>query len=215
MKNIVQLLVLLSFGTYAQTIRPFIGTSGYVHSSFENSGFGEFKLGSEYKVFYYLKPEIEISIMLGSVEEETNRNETGTIMSVYSTKVSAVNYSFSPKFMLGNKEDGDGYICIIPKYSYATTQAKRDSSTRNPNNLSTPIEKKDKASASHHAVGIGVGYVIDLSDDNGQSLALNLYLNNINISQALNKFETEDLHNTKYVIGFGVNYYFSLKKKVI
>jgi hypothetical protein len=77
MKNIVQLLVLLSFGTYAQTIRPFIGTSGYVHSSFENSGFGEFKLGSEYKVFYYLKPEIEISIMLGSVEEETNRKRNG------------------------------------------------------------------------------------------------------------------------------------------
>lgn len=215
MKNILQLLVLLSFGTYAQKLRPFIGVSGYIHSDFDNKGFGDLKLGAEYKIFYYLKPEIEISAMLGALEEVTNRDETGITMSVHSTKVYSVNYSFSPKFILGNKEGGDGYITIFPKYTYSAIQANSDTAIRNPDNLSQPIEKKDKVSASHHSFGIGVGYVIDFSDDNPQSLALNLYLNNVNLGKALNKLETQNIYNTQYVIGFGVNYYFSFKKKII
>jgi len=215
MKKILLLLILLTFTTYAQKIRPFVGVSGYIHNSFENSGFGEVKLGAEYKVFYYLKPEIEISAMLGALEEVTNRDETGMIISVNSTKVSAVNYSFSPKFFLGNKEDGDGYIAFFPKYTYSTIHVNGDTATRNPDNLLPPIEKKDKASANQHCFGIGVGYLIDFSDDNSQSLALNLYLNNVNLGKALNKSGLEKTLNTEYVIGFGVNYYFSLKKKTI
>ena len=215
MKNILRLLVLMSFGSYAQKIRPFVGVSGYIHTAFDNSGFGDLKLVAEYKVFYYLKPEIEISFMLGALEEVTNRNEAGIVTSVNNTKVSAVNYSFCPKFILGNKDDSDGYIIIFPKYTYSAIQANGETFIRNPDNLSSPIEKKDKASANQHSLGIGVGYVIDFSDDNTQSLALNLYLNNVNLGKALNQLEQEKNFNTEYVIGFGVNYYFTFKKKTI
>jgi len=43
--------------------------------------------------------------MFGALEEVINRNEKGIIMSVTSTKVSAVNFNFSAKFILGNKND--------------------------------------------------------------------------------------------------------------
>lgn len=43
MKKILLLLILLNFKTYAQKIRPFIGCSAYVHTDFENRGFGELK----------------------------------------------------------------------------------------------------------------------------------------------------------------------------
>ena len=213
MKNFLRLLVLISFGTYAQKIRPFVGASAFVHTAFDNSGFGEVKLGAEYKIFYYLKPEIEISAMFGALEDVTNRNENGIIMSVNSTKVSAINFSFSPKFILGNKDDGDGYINIFPKYTYSAIHANGDTFIRNPDNLSPPIEKKEKASTNQHSFGIGVGYVINISDDDTQSLALNLYLNNINLGKAVNQLQQEKNLNTEYAIGFGVNYYFSFTKK--
>ncbi len=85
MKNILRLLVLMSFGSYAQKIRPFVGVSGYIHTAFDNSGFGDLKLGAEYKVFYYLKPEIEAELKRfdqslspfndSSVISRVNRNE--------------------------------------------------------------------------------------------------------------------------------------------
>jgi len=215
MKKILLLLILLTFTTYAQKIRPFIGCSAYVHTDFENRGFGELKLGAEYKFFYYLKPEIEISYMFGNLEGFTNYDETGLAISEYSQKVSAVNYSFSPKFILGNKDDGDGYVQILPKYTYSNIQASGHRFSRNPIESPKPIEEKKKVSSNEHSFGIGLGYVVDFSDENSQSIALNIYLNNVDLGKALNKLETNKRFNTEYVIGFGVNYYFSLKKKTI
>ncbi|WP_281309878.1 hypothetical protein [Flavobacterium flavigenum] len=216
MKNILALFLLVSSSSLlAQKIRPLVGVSGYIDTSFDNGGFGDLKLGAEYKIFYYFKPEIEISFMLGALEDVTNRDESGIITSVYSTKISSVNYSFCPKFILGNKDSGDGYIQILPKYTFATIEATENSAIRNPNNLSSPIEKKSKASANEHSLGIGVGYVVDISDDNSQSLAINLYLNNVDLGKALNKLDKDATISTQYVIGFGVNYYFSFKKKTI
>jgi len=57
MKNFLLLFVLISFGTYAQKVRPFVVASAYVDTAFENSVFGELKLGAEYKIFYYLNPK--------------------------------------------------------------------------------------------------------------------------------------------------------------
>ena len=58
-------------------------------------------------------------------------------------------------------------------------------------------------------------YVVDFLYVISQSIALNIYLNNVDLGKALNKLETNKRFNTEYVIGFGVNYYFSLKKKTI
>lgn len=86
MKNILGLFFLISFGSFAQKVRPFVGLSGYIHTAFESRGFGDIKLGAEYKIFYYLKPEMEISFMLGALEKVTNSNESGIVVSEYSQK---------------------------------------------------------------------------------------------------------------------------------
>lgn len=214
MKNILGLFFLISFGTFAQKIRPFVGVAAYIHTDFDKSVFGDLKAGVEYKAFYYLKPEIEINFMYGVLGEVTDRDEAGLVMSEYSKRVSAVNYSFCPKIILGNKDDGDGYMQILPKYTYSNIQATGHRFSRNPNDLSKPIEEKKKASNNQHSFGIGLGYVIDFSDDT-QSLALNIYLNNIDLGKALSNLEQDKRFNTQYVIGFGLNYYFSFKKKTI
>ncbi|OXA99139.1 hypothetical protein B0A75_11980 [Flavobacterium oncorhynchi] len=187
MKNILVLFFLISFGTYAQKIRPFVGVLAYIDTDFDKSVFGDFKLGADYKLVYYLNPEIEINYMYGVLEKLTNRDDTGLVLSEYSKKVSAVNYSFCPKIILGNKNgDGSGYLQILPKYTYSSIEASVYRVSRNPSDLSKPIEEKEKISDNQHSFGIGLGYVVDFSDENSQSLALNIYFNNIDLGNALN-----------------------------
>jgi hypothetical protein len=214
MKYIVVFL-LVSFGTFAQKVRPFLGVSGYIDSDFSQSGFADLKAGAEYNATYYLKPEIEISYMFGVLEKLTDRDDAGLILSEYSKKVSAVNFSICPKIILGNKdEDGtSGYLQILPKYTYSKIEANGYRLSRNPNDVSKPIEERENKPDSRHSLGIGVGYVFDLSDENPDSIALNIYFNNIDLGNALNSLKQDRRYKTNDVIGLGVNYYFSLKKK--
>lgn len=216
MKNILGFFFLISLGTYAQKIRPFVGVSAYIDTDFSKSFFGDLKIGAEYKLAYYLKPEIEINYMFGTLEELTDRDDTGLVLSEYSKKVAAINYSFCPKIILGNKNgDGSGYLQILPKYTYSSIQASGHRVSRNPTNLSKPLEVKEKISDKQHSFGIGLGYVIDISDDNSHSLALNIYFNNIDLGNALNMLKQDTRFKTQDVIGFGLNYYFVFKKRSI
>ncbi|WP_123955267.1 hypothetical protein [Flavobacterium cheongpyeongense] len=214
MKKIIGLFFVISISSFAQKIRPFVGVSAYIHTDFDKSVIGDLKAGAEYRALYYLMPEIEINFMYGVLQNVTNRNDIGLVISEYSRKASVINYSFSPKIILGNKNpDGSGYIQILPKYTYSDIYAKGTTFKRNPANLSQPLEEKEKASSSQHSFGIGIGYVTALSDNGSQSLALNIYLNNVDLGKALNKLKHDKTFNTETVIGIGLNYYFSLKKK--
>jgi hypothetical protein len=214
MKNILGLFFLISLGTYAQKTRPFIGVTSYIDTDFNKSFFGDLKLGAEYELAYYLKPEIELSYMFGALEQLTNRDNTGLILYEYSKKISAINYSFCPKIIIGNKNSDDsGYLHILPKYTYSNIEATGNRVYRNPSNLSKPIEEKEKVSENQHSFGIGLGYVIGFSDDNNQSLAFNIYFNNIDLGHALNMLKQDRQFKTQDVIGFGLNYYFAFKKE--
>jgi hypothetical protein len=211
----IVIFLLVSFGNFAQRVRPFVGVSGYIDSDFIKSGFADLKAGTEYNATYYLKPEIEINYMFGVLEKLTNRDDAGLILSEYSKKVSAVNFSLCPKIILGNKGDdgASGYLQILPKYTYSKIEAQGYRLSRNSNDLSKPIEERENKPESRHSLGIGIGYVFDLSDENPDSIALNIYFNNIDLGNALNMLKQDMRYKTNDVIGFGVNYYFSLKKK--
>lgn len=206
---------MVSFGSFAQKIRPFIGVSGYIDSDFVNSGFADIKVGLEFNATYYLKPEIEINYMFGDLEKLTYRDDVGLVLSEYSKNVSAVNFSFCPKICLGNKGKygSSDYIQILPKYSYSMIEAKGYKVSRNPNDLSKPIKESEIIPDVKHSIGIGVGYVFYLSQENTDTLTLNLYFNNIDLGNALNGLKQDRRYKTQDVIGFGVNYYFSFKKK--
>lgn len=60
-----------------------------------------------------------------------------------------------------NKDDGDGYVQILPKYTYSNIQASGHRFSRNPIESSKPIEEKKKVSSNEHSIGIGLGYVVD------------------------------------------------------
>ena len=71
--------------------------------------------------------------------------------------------------------------------------------------------KNEIASANVHSFTIGVGFNINLDKEMQQSLAFNLYLNNIDFGKALNQFDKlNNSVNTKNYLGFGIIYYLSL-----
>ncbi len=213
MKNIL-IFLLLSLGTNAQKIRPLFGVSYYIDSSFEKSAFRDIKLGVEYELAYFSRPEIEVNYMFGDLETYTNRDNTGLLISEYSKNVSAINYSFCPKIILGNKSrDNFGYLHILPKYTYSNIEANSSIVYIDPSNLNKYVEKKERTSNNRHSFGIGLGCVLDFSEDNTQSCAFNIYFNNLDLGSVLNMPGENYRYSTKDVIGFGVNYYYSFKKK--
>ncbi|MCV9928936.1 hypothetical protein OIU83_14795 [Flavobacterium sp. LS1R49] len=199
-------------------IRPFIGGAVYLHSDFEKSSFGSFSLGSEFKIIKFLRPEIEISYMFGTPEDAVSLDDKGLTISTSTKFVSAINYSFCPKIVIGDYEEDSGYIQILPKYSFSRIEARRDLASRNPADLTNPIIVRQNASDTQHSLGIGVGYMLNFSGDYSNSLAFNLYYNGINLGKALNELKSNpnsSNYSTQDVLGFGINFYLGLKKKKV
>lgn len=71
------LLVIFSLSAKAQRVRPFVGFSLYLDNEFKQSGFGGVNLGAEFKIKHYFRPEIETSILFGSLQNRTLRDNLG------------------------------------------------------------------------------------------------------------------------------------------
>jgi hypothetical protein len=158
-------------------------------------------------------PELEFSYFFGSLEEASRYNDQLIQTSSYTRSVSSLNFSFCPKIALGNKKDGAGYLVILPRYTFSQIEAKGDFIAINENNTLT--ESRDFQKASQHSLGIGIGYDVDTSDDTSNSLCLILYYSGVNLGKVINEMEHSNGYeiNDKGVLGAGLNYYFSFKKK--
>lgn len=205
---------MFSINVTAQRMRPFIGGTAYLHTDFERSSFVNFSLGSEIKVVKFFSPEIEVSYMFGTLQEVVIRDEKGLTMSISEKSTSAINYSFSPKIIIGDYEEDSAYLQILPRYTFSRIEAKRELASRNPIDLSKPIFITEKTSNTQHSLGIGVGYLYNFSGEYSNSLALNLYFNGVNLGKALNKLNSGSYsYDTQDVMGLGINFYLGLKKK--
>ncbi|WP_300976670.1 hypothetical protein [Flavobacterium sp.] len=207
--------LLISFSSFAQDLRPYLGFGVYYSTDFDKSTFVDVRTGVEYKIASFLRPEIEVSYTFGNLEDLPSVDNSGVVLSEYFKSVSAVNYSLCPKIILGAKdEDGaSGYLQILPKYTYSRIEATGDKISRNPTNPSNSIKETEKAIEYRHSLGIGLGWVVDFSSNNYDSISFNIYFNNIDLGNALNMLHQERRFKTDDVLGFGVSYYFSFKKK--
>ena len=209
----ILVILLISFGSFAQKTRPYLGCGVYYSTDFNKSTFADVRAGIEYKITNYLRPEVEVNYMFGSLEDLQSVDDIGVVLSEYFKSVAAVNYSLCPKIVLGTKdEDGaSGYLQILPKYTYSRVEATGNRFSRNPSNSSTAIKESEKAIDYRHSLGIGLGWVTDFSNKNYDSIAFNVYFNNIDMGNALNRLNQERRFKTDDVLGFGVTYYFSFK----
>lgn len=205
-------LFLLCFGfVNAQLVEPFLGGGVYVHSDFEKSVILSLRSGAEFNVSKYLKPEIEISGLLGNLETRSTVDANNVMNAEYTRTASAVNFSFTPKIILGNELVS--YFEILPKYSISTIEAHKNTYNYNTNGNLTS-SKKEIAKEWSQSLGIGIGYNFSFSDEYSDSMSLILDLQNVNLGKTLNKLSPNASRiDTKWILGFGINYYFNFKKK--
>jgi hypothetical protein len=211
--KILCILLVISMNTKAQTFRGFGGVSAYLQLDFEKSSYGGVNAGAELKINSYFMPELEFSYFFGSLEDASRYNDQLLQNSSYNRSVSSLNFSFCPKIALGNKKDGSGYLVILPRYTFSQIEAKGDFVASNENNILT--ESHDFQKTLQHSLGLGIGYDVDISDNHSNSLCLILYYNGVNLGQVVNEMEHSSGYeiNENGVLGAGVNYYFSFKKK--
>jgi hypothetical protein len=212
-KIILFILLIIYMNANAQTVRGFGGFSAYLQWDFEKSSYAGLNAGAEFKITSYLMPELEFSYFFGSLEDASRYNDQLIQTSSYTRSVSSLNFSLCPKIALGNKKDGAGYLVILPRYTFSQIEAKGDFITTNENNTLT--ESHDFQKASQHSLGLGIGYDVDISNDHSNSLCLILYYSGVNLGKVINEMEHNSGYeiNDKGVLGAGLNYYFSFKKK--
>ena len=211
------LLFVVSLSTNAQRVRAFTGLGVCLDNDFNNSTFLEAKIGTEFKITSFLKPEIEINYQIGALQDVEIRDSQGNLSNFFVKKVSSINYGFCSKISIGDSdnEKGTGHFLILPRYSISKIEAAGNYTTINQSNLSKSIEEKEIITKWEHSLGIGIGIDVGVSN-NYDILALNLYYNGIDMGNALNSLKHNGTakFSTKNVIGFGINYYFSFKKRL-
>jgi opacity protein-like surface antigen len=201
------ILIMLSFNAMSQIIRPFVGAAGYIYSSFKNSLFVGVEGGAEFKINRFIKPEIEVSYFYGSLEDTSNYGSQGQLISTFSSYSSAINFNVCPKICIGNTDQNDRYIVILPKYSFSNVTAVGEFSSLNSNDVKTTT--KETISDWQHSLGIGIGVNFNLSDNNTDSFCVNIYYQNVDMGKVLNELNHSDAEiSTNNVLGAGFKYYF-------
>jgi len=212
---IVFLLLCPLIKTIAQdtpTVRGFVGVAGYLDGDFENSLFVGVNVGAEFNINHFIMPQLDTSYFYGSREDETNYGNQGQLLSIYSSYASAINFNFCPKICIGNDGNRDTYLVILPKYSFSKVTAVGNFTALNANDIKTTT--KETITDWEHSLGIGMGIDISLSDENSDSLSLNIYYENVPMSKPLEELNHGARIMGKNALGAGINYYFSFKKSV-
>jgi hypothetical protein len=206
-------LLALSLNTKAQSVRGFGGFSVYLGGLLDKSIFVGVNCGAEFKIKRYIKPEIEFNVLFVPIDDVEFYSDQGNLKSIFRRSANSLNFNFCPKICIGNNGENDTYFVILPKYSFSKVKAVGEFATLNANDIKTTT--KEIIIDWQHSLGIGIGLDISVSNDNTDSLCLNIYYQNVDMGKALN--ELNHSGSSKFFIknslGAGLNYYFSFKKK--
>lgn len=203
-------LLLFSIAANAQLARPFVDVSVNRESLSGNNTIFNCGLGIEFRILKFISPEISAGFSLKNEIEKASFDNNNILNGYSFSKANSINFSFCPKILIYTEEENHYSISILPKYSFSKINASIDYATVQNLEIVLPF-KNEIASANVHSFTIGMGFNINLDKEMQQSLAFNLYLNNIDFGKALNRFDKlNNSVNTKNYLGFGIIYYLSL-----
>ena len=211
-KYIISIVILVSTISFSQKIRGFGGFGVYRDVEFKKSGFASFDGGLEFKITNTLKPEILIEYFVGAIQDRKTYDLNGIETELLVRTVAATNISICPKINLANYED-HVHLQILPKYNITNVVAKGSLFTLNSSKTELVKTDMNTFSETKHSIGIGIGVIFDVNDESFQSIALNLYYNNIDIGNAVTKLKfNKGVYHTQQSFGIGVQYYFGFVK---
>ena len=217
MKKICLVLAsaLLSIDGFCQKVSWFAGGSAYLDRNLAGSVYGKFNVGFDYQVHKNVSPEVEVNYYFGFLRDKENLNSNNIPVDNLSRSFNAYGIAFVPKITFDDDDKvGSGVFQILPRHSIAKIVANGNLFTLNEPDPKNSTTEDFSFSEIRHSVGIGIGFICNLSDKSNDRLATNLYYDGINfgnsisnLKYATNKFSTRD------AFGLGVNYYFALGKK--
>jgi hypothetical protein len=210
MKYFVLFFFFYSF-SYTQIVRSFVGGAGFRSTEFENSRYYNFGIGLEFKVSNFIKPEIEAGYTLGVLQSDSKYNDNFNVISISNTKFYAFNLSFTPKIALFSvKEDRINFF-VYPKYTFSIVTASNDFISINDNGQIEGGIQSENIQENLHSLGFGMGVYFNFPKSQTQTVAINLYFNNIDFASSINKLKNHGKEiYTRDVLGLGINYYFNL-----
>ncbi len=209
----ITVIVALSTSTYSQTVRGFAGFGYYRNTQFEKSAFVSIDGGLEFRAYKVLKPEIKVSYFLIALQDNTTSDANGIETELLTRTVTASNISLSPKICFGD-DDETAHLQIIPMFNITNVVAQGAFFELNGDKTKFVKTDSDKYTDTRHSFGLGLGLLCDLSNETFQSIAINLYYNNIEFGDAIAnlKFKKGNLQ-TRQTLGFGIKFYFGFVKK--
>jgi len=219
MKSLISISVFFILANLnAQRIKPFLGAAILFNSEYERSSILNLNGGIEFKVNHYFKPEIEAGFYFGAIKETTEGNDQGFTTTIYERGITALTLSFLPKIIFNShktEEEGIGYFQIFPAYTISRVAARGNYIVVNQNNFAQSTEEKETISVIHHSFGIGLGFYINLSENNLNALAVNVVYQPIDFGKSIAqlKYYKNTQFNTKDQVGLGVKFYFGRKHK--
>jgi hypothetical protein len=201
----------------AQRIKPFLGTSVLMNAEYNNSSILNLNGGAEFKVTNYFRPEIEAGFYFGGIREVTSNDEQGFTTSIYDRSMTAFAVSFLPKFIFNRNHELDatfGYFQLFPIYTISNSSAFGNFVVINQENLPISTQEQQTIKAVQHSIGFGIGFLVNLSENNTNSLAINILYQPIDFGKNIEKlkYSTTEFGN-KNQVGIGVKFYFGRKIK--
>lgn len=194
------------------SVGAFLSTNSFQKSTYGNGGFG-----LEYNLNSFFRPEVEIAIFTGVMQNIDNIDySNGYITDSYKRSFWATNLSFSPKFTINISTDFEriSNFQIMPRLNFTRTVAEGKLYVLNDKKTSLDFAESERIIDFSQSIGIGVGVYFELSDKKSDAIAFNLYYHNINFGKDLSDLKhAESKIETHQVIGFGLNYYFGFVKK--
>ena len=213
-KSIFILLVLITSGVYSQVFRPLLNLSTARGGDFEKNEFFEIGLGAEFKVKDFLIPELVISYSVGNLGQSIRFNDNNEINASSKADMTAVNFAFSPKIAVYSNSTKRVRLYISPKYNYSIVNAQNEFvNAKSSGEAILPYEFYQSKS-NIQSLGIGLGFCVDFSEKDSDSMAVNLFFNNIEHGNAFNKLsKMNKLIDTSSSVGLGITYYFNFKNR--
>ena len=216
MKNFLNIIFfVIFFSANAQAIRPFFALGVDKSNQFASDGYINFAMGVEVKALGFLHPQIEAAYTFGVFNEDNSYDDNFKINSVSQAKFESYSFGCTPKILIYRDEKGYYSFNLLPKYTYSNVWGSNIFANIDQEGYTLQPSIESNVTSSIHSFGIGVGFSVNFSKKNYDTMAINIYLNNIEYGQVLNQLKNMDrIVNSASNVGFGLTYYFSLKNNI-
>ena len=214
-KYYVLLLFVICLTTTAQMVRPLFSLAIDKNTQFENNSFANLAAGIEVKFGNLFKPQIEFGYTKALLYDNNTYNDDFQINAV--SQASFVSYSIActPKLTVFQTKTRFTSINFLPKYTYSQIVANNDYAAILPNGDVVLPFKSNQSAANLHSFGLGIGFCVNFGKKNYDSIAINLYWNNIEYGSVINNLQNMSRTiDTSSGVGFGLVYYVSLKDNI-